>query len=202
MDKRIFTPAAFAAALALVMSFVIGAPVVSSQESTPVTVEAPEANAEAAIELHPAHIHSGTCDELGDVVYPLTDLQSAASIPDPDATPILDLGATPDAAAAIGLVDVVAQSNTVVEVSLEDLLAEDFAINVHESAENIQTYIACGEITGSAEGGELFIELQELNNSNFYGQAELSDQGDGTTIVHVSLYPTEVDGTPVASPAS
>ena len=34
-------------------------------------------------------------------------------------------------------------------MSLDDLLAGDYAINVHESAENIGEYIACGDIGGS-----------------------------------------------------
>ena len=201
MVKRIFTPAAFVAALALMMSFVASGPV-ASQESTPATVSAPETNAEAEIELYPVHIHSGTCDDLGDVVYPLNDLQAAAQVDDPDATPVLDLGATPDAASAVGLVDIVAQSGTDVDVSIDELLSEEYAINVHESEENIQNYIACGEITGSVENGDLFIELMEVGQSGFYGQAELSDNDDGTTIVNVSLYPLEVQGAPVATPAS
>lgn len=201
MVKRIFTPTAFVAALALMMSFVAAGPV-ASQESTPATVSAPETNAEAEIELHPAHIHSGTCDELGDVVYPLNDLQAAAQVDDPDATPVIDLGATPDAASAIGLVDVVAQSGTEVDVSIDDLLSEEYAINVHESPENIQNFIACGEITGSVEDGELTIDLQELNNTGYTGRALLTDQGDGTTIVNVSLFTSDQGGTQDATPAS
>ena len=201
MGKRILTPTALVAALALAMSLMTAGPAMS-QESTPVTVEAPESNAEAEIELHPAHIHAGTCDDLGDVIYPLNDLQAAVSIADPDATPVLDLGATPDAESAMGPFEVVAQSGTEVDVSLDELLSGEFAINVHESPENIQNYLACGEIVGTPENGELFIELMELGNSGFYGQAELSDQGDDTTIVNVSIYPVDVDATPLASPES
>src|SRR5688500_13818871 len=29
-----------------------------------------------ANEAHPAHIHSGTCEQLGDVVYPLADVMT------------------------------------------------------------------------------------------------------------------------------
>ncbi len=31
------------------------------------------------VEMHPAHIHSGTCAELGDVVTPLTDLSDPSA---------------------------------------------------------------------------------------------------------------------------
>ena len=39
-----------------------------AQDSTP------EAMAQSGEAPHPAHIHSGSCEELGDVVVPLTDI--------------------------------------------------------------------------------------------------------------------------------
>lgn len=63
----------------------------------------------------PMHIHSGTCAELGDVVYPLTNVEGGAS-------------------------------ETTVAAPLADLQAAAFAINVHESEEAIQNYVACGDI--------------------------------------------------------
>ncbi|MEZ4505121.1 MAG: CHRD domain-containing protein [Thermomicrobiales bacterium] len=75
---------------------------------------------------HPAHIHSGTCAELGDVVYPLTDVDAAG------------------------------ESVTVVDVPLADLLANGpYAINIHLSADDIGTYVACGDIPVEAVGGEV-----------------------------------------------
>lgn len=201
MPRRILAPAAIVATLSLVAAMVALGPVASGQEATPASVSAPDTDVVAEIEVHPAHIHNGTCDELGDVVYPLNDLQAAAQVADPDATPIQTTGATPDAEAAIGPVDVVAQSGTEVDVSLDELLGGEYAINVHESPENIQTYLACGEITGSPGDGELLIELEELNNSGYVGEARLADQGDGTTIVNVSLFPSDTVGTPVGTPA-
>ncbi len=74
---------------------------------------------------HPAHIHSGTCAQLGDVVYPLTD------------------------------VDASGESVTVVDVSLADLQTTGpYAINIHLSADEIGTYVACGDIPQTAAGGE------------------------------------------------
>lgn len=35
--------------------------------------------------VHPVHIHSGTCDELGDVVYPLEDIEGGVSETEIDA---------------------------------------------------------------------------------------------------------------------
>lgn len=65
---------------------------------------------------HPAHIHTGTCDAPGEVVYPLSNAEKGIS-------------------------------ETVVDASLDSILSGlPLLINVHESAKNIQNYIACGNI--------------------------------------------------------
>ena len=153
---------------------------------------------------HPAHIHTGTCETLGDVVYPLNDLTAPEMMGTPmagmDSTPMAGMSATPMA----GMGEVVAQSTTTVEASLDDILAAEHAINVHLSAEEIDVYIACGDITGTADGGQLQIELEELNNSGYQGMAILMDAGDGTTRVDVWLMQREdgMMGTPEATPSS
>jgi hypothetical protein len=95
-------------------------------------------------------------------------------------------------------------------------------INVHQSTDEIDTYIACGEIvpTGGpvgtaatpeteadagatpASGQQLQMPLLELNGSGYQGQATLVDLGDGTTEVTVQLLQVQTSGTPVASPTS
>jgi hypothetical protein len=79
------------------------------------------------------------------------------------------------------------RSVTEVEAALDDILAAEHAINFHESAENIETYVACGDLTGTPEDGALEVELEELNGSGVSGRAELEDNGDGTTTVTVEL---------------
>ena len=70
---------------------------------------------------------------------------------------------------------------------------------VHESAENIGNYIACGDLTVPATDGELHIDLKELNGSGYTGEAHLVDNGDGTTTVTVTLMMTgDEAATPVA----
>lgn len=160
----------------------------------------------------PAHIHSGTCAELGDVVYPLSDLLRTGGAVPPDATPVEGIptaepadNATPSMTeGGEGEATVFAGSTTIVEASLDDILAEEHAINVHLSEEEIGTYIACGDLTGEPTDGELDIDLQELNESGYTGHAQLLDNGDGTTTVTVELLAVEVDatGTPEATPAS
>lgn len=152
--------------------------------------------------LHPAHIHAGACPEVGDVVFPLENVVPADSdegmmdsaTPDAMSSPVADTGMS-DTETALG-------STTIVEASLEDILAAEHAINVHMSPEEMSVYVACGDITGTADAGKLMIDLEELNDSGLSGQATLMDNGDGTTTVvlelnHVSM---SMEGTPESTP--
>ncbi|MCC6790120.1 MAG: hypothetical protein IT336_00460 [Thermomicrobiales bacterium] len=152
-------------------------------------------------EAHPAHIHLGTCAELGEVVFPLTDVSAG----DASATPMaggMDVSEM-DEMVASPTVDedepeAIAWSETEVQAGLDEIIAGGHAINVHESMDNIQNYIACGEITGTPADGELEIELGELNDSGYEGSATLTDNGDGTTTVSIELYEAHDEmGTPV-----
>lgn len=129
-------------------------------------------------EAHPAHIHSGTCTELGDVVFPLSDVSADIVV---DGTPMAGEDMGPDDNA-------VQWSVTTVAAPLADIVSGGHAINVHESAENIGNYIACGTIGGVMMGSsDLAIGLGELNDSGYSGIARLHDNGDGTTLVTVYL---------------
>jgi hypothetical protein len=66
----------------------------------------------------PAHIHLGQCDNL-------------------DKAPKWKLEAVKDGS-----------STTVVPVSLDTILKEKSAINIHKSAAEIQVYVSCGNIIG------------------------------------------------------
>ena len=139
--------------------------------------QTPVSEADTAQEAHPAHIHSGTCDQLGDVVIPLVDVALPAD-------------ATHEGAETAHDVKV---SQTTVDMPLQDLLDGDYAINVHLSAEEIDTYIACGDIGGyvivdSSGQTELFIGLRELNDSGHTGVARLAIGEDpGQTDVSILL---------------
>ena len=65
----------------------------------------------------PAHIHEGTCADL-------------------DPTPKYPLN---DVAAG--------SSNTVIEVTLDELTADPHAVNIHKSAAEAAVYVACADIT-------------------------------------------------------
>ena len=150
---------------------------------TPAGQATPVAGAQQDDGPHPAHIHSGTCDELGDVVLPL----EAVAEPGGERR-----GAATAHPVKIGM--------TTVDAPLEDILAEDHAINVHLSEEEIDEYIACGNIVGvvhereNGEGAELVVGLAELNDSGHAGIAWLGDDGEGGTNVVVSLIEPEEMG--------
>lgn len=185
----------FIAAIVAATAMALGSPMALSQG----TPEATDAG-------HPAHIHSGTCESLGDVVFPLEDV----SVPNVDVSPVgtpnvvssPEIDNTPIADEALGDAPIIAESTSVVDASLEDILGAEHAVNVHESADNMGTFIACGDITGEPTDGMLEIEMQELNESGFSGGATLADNGDGTTTVIVTLTQEDVAGTPEATPAS
>lgn len=68
----------------------------------------------------PAHIHTGTCASPGSVSHSLTNVVSGAS------------------------------TTKVSNTTIDQLLAQPFSINVHQSADNLGVYVACGNITAPA----------------------------------------------------
>ena len=92
-------------------------------DQTRVVLDIQSRSATPVAPRQPAHIHKGTCEKL-------------------DPTP------------AYGLNDVKAGTSTsTVDVKLDDLINETVVINVHESAENVERYVACGVISaGDGKG--------------------------------------------------
>lgn len=143
-------------------------------------------------EAHPAHIHSGTCAQLGDVVFPLSDVSGAILV---DGTPMAGEATGPDD-------NPVEWSVTTVAAPLADIVSGGHAINIHESAENIGNYIACGSIGGVMSGSsDMAIGLGSLNDSGYSGVARLHDNGDGSTTVTVYLT-GDSDATPDSAVAT
>lgn len=76
----------------------------------------------------PAHIHVGSCANPGSVKYPLENV-------------------------------VEGKSETTINISMADLLKSlPLAINVHKSAQQVGTYVACGDITADAAAIEIGAE--------------------------------------------
>ena len=154
-----------------------------AQEGTP---------AAGGTEAHPAHVHAGTCDELGDVVFPLTNVSEMGMMQGM-------MGGTPEAVAPeMGMSEpmgaesaaMVETSYTLVDAALEEIVEGGHAINVHASEENIEAYIACGDIGGRIEtgpgmeqGGTLVVGLRELNDSGYAGIAVLEGRCDQSGVI-------------------
>lgn len=198
MRKSLLSPfVMLGAVFALVLAMVGGSAAVFGQGT-------PGASPEASTgPVHPAHIHAGACPEPGDVVFPLENvvaLDVNSDMATPAGTAMAD---TMDAGTPVAMDTVMPLgSMTVVEASLDDILGAEHAINVHQSPEELAVYVACGDITGEAENGELVVELGQLNDSGVEGQATLTDNGDGTTTVVIELRHVgmSMEGTPESTP--
>lgn len=176
------------------------------------------ANGTAAGAVHPGHIHTGTCDAVGEVVFPLND----ATATDMTGTPGTGANATSDTGANatsdtgangtpgtggnatsgdtgsddMARGEVIAESRTTIEASLDDILGAEHVINFHESAENIDNYIACGTVSGSPDDQDtLEIALDEQNDSGIDGRATLVDSSSGSIEVTVQLWHENGDDT-------
>jgi plastocyanin len=121
---------------------------------------------------HPVHIHLGSCDNLDpNPTFMLTDITAPA-------------GATAESSGPAAIP--VEESVTTVDATLDDLRTGGYAINAHESVDNIGTYIACGNLTSATTGDTLAVGLGELNDSGHAGIAVLTANGDQTD-VHIYL---------------
>ncbi len=180
---------AFVTSLALLLSAVV----VGAQSSTPMATT----ELTGSISM-PAHIHVGTCAQLGDIVYPLSNVGIPATAGTPTTgggTPIV--GGTPmsNAASTTGAPLPVYMSVTKINASIADILNGPHALNVHKSQQEIQTYVACGDVGGVQFGDTLAFGLHELNGSGLTGIALLSGDPSGGTNVVVYLSPTGSAGT-------
>lgn len=118
---------------------------------------------------HPSHIHTGDCSSIGDIIEGLSDVAVVGN----DAQ-----GAASAVRVDIGL--------TSIGTALADLLAADHSIVVHQSAEDL-TPIVCGAVGGHDVDGSFLVGLGAFGDSGYSGLAWLTDNGDGTTGVSVTI---------------
>ncbi len=145
---------------------------------------------------HPGHIHAGTCGEDLDPnpIGPLNNIEPRMNEESDD-----ENANTPQG--VLTAPGVLASLSEEVEVPWEDMLATSHAINIHESDENIDVYIACGDIGGVVVEGELVVSLQPQNDSGYTGIAVLTEDGDGNVDVEVYLSePAEASTQPEVTP--
>ena len=142
--------------------------------------------AQEASPARPSHIHVGDCDELGEVIQPLT----ALTVPGGDVLGNSDA--------------VVAEAAfTSIPQTIAELTAEDHALKVHLSKEQIQTYLACGDIGGTLDAnGAMIVGMKELDESGYAGIAYLEEQPNGTTSVSVMIARVIPRDTPIEESAA
>ena len=142
----------------------------------------------------PARIYAGRCGSLtANAAFQLIDI-----------SPIEGATETPQGA----LTAIPAEfSTTVVNTTIDDLLASDHAIDVRVDDTDPATSIACGDIGGPVESGpsgnELAVGLQQRGNSAYAGISWLQQETD-RTIVRVFLARGLEESAPVtvAQPAA
>jgi len=173
---------------ALVLGLVSAANVTAQQETPPPS--------------HPSHIHVGTCDDLDpNPVMPLNNIEPITSGDDDDD----DDEQSSDAQGVLTASQVLyAESDDGDQLSWDDMLAQSHSINVHESDENVQNYIACGEIGGVVVDDKLVIALHPVNDSGYHGIAILEKDDDNIDVeVYLTAPPVEnVTPTPDATPVT
>ena len=122
-----------------------------------------------------AHVHAGTCDELGIVVYSFPDIRTYQIAEGEDG--------------GVGAIELITGTT---ETALGDLFGEPFSIHIHESAQNKQRYLACSNIGGMpeapwSEGDGLTLEAIEQQDSGFSGFTTLRPAPNGGAQVTVVL---------------
>ncbi|MGH2548381.1 MAG: cupredoxin domain-containing protein, partial [Thermomicrobiales bacterium] len=123
----------------------------------------------AATDAHPSHIHNGDCTAPADVVFPLADVVPTASMGDDQSL-----------AVETGFMEVA--------TTLDDLTATPHSIVAHLSADEIGTYLVCGDITAATDG-LVVTPLKELAGSGYAGVAILRATDAGGVNVWVILFP-------------
>ena len=136
---------------------------------------------------HPAHIHDGSCPAPGAVVGPLNDV-SGEFLMDGTAMVTPAMGSTAAIPVEASFTSAVPAAD-VPQLSYADLFATPHSIVVHKSADDMGTYILCGDIGGPEMGmTDIAIGLGGLNDSGYTGIATIHDNGDST--VKVAVYIT------------
>jgi plastocyanin len=147
----------------------------SDQPATASDAAGPVRNSEPVEPSRLAHIHAGTCEELGIVVYSFPDIRTYR----------LD----EDEEAGVGSIELITGTT---QTPLSELFGEPFSVHVHESAQNKQTYIACSDIGARptapwSESDGLTLQALEQRDSGYSGFTTLRPTPDGRTQVTIAI---------------
>jgi hypothetical protein len=137
-----------------------------------------------------AFIRSGSCDQPGDVVEDVGDLEPEEGvwrvIGNDEQKP-----------------DVVYGEDEDIHQTIDELAGGDFVVTIHERDDVNSAVIACGAIPGTVgDDGTLMIDLDEVDGSGFTGRAHFApeqDDDDDETEVTVGVWQGG-SATPEATP--
>ena len=202
MRKSVLSPLFSLGVMLTFMLAALAGSVAASDQGTPEAEDSP---------MHPAHIHAGTCPDVGDVAYPLNfvvelddDMATPGAMSSPEAeSDDDDADGTAYAESDDDAADEdIYGSTTTVDASVDEILGSEHAVNLHLSKDQADVYIACGDLTGEPTNGELVIDLNEQNDSGVSGTATLTDNGDGTStlVIEVRHVSMNAEGTPESTP--
>lgn len=159
---------------------VVGGVVAQEQTPTPATIV-----------TKPAHIHMGSCAELDP--NPLVPLNDVGPRMKDD-----ELPAAEDIKGSLSAAPVEVSETEDLDINFDDLFTGAHAINVHESSQNPQNYIACGDIGGPVIDDKVFIALHQQNDSGYAGIAVVEKDGDDNSKVTIYLSSGLMVGAPAA----
>jgi hypothetical protein len=122
---------------------------------------------------HPARIHEGSCEALGRVAFRLNGVGASVDL---DNAPLeVSSEVNPDKAYQVML------SNTLIDNTLDGLLAGDYAVMIYESDEEMNA-ISCGNLGGVMDGDRLVTGLAEMGIPGHLGFAVFTPAGDQTEV--------------------
>jgi hypothetical protein len=122
---------------------------------------------------HPARIHEGSCEDLGRVAFRLNGVGASVDL---DNAPLdVPSEVNPDKAYQVML------SNTLIDGTLDDLLAGDYAVMIYESDDDM-TAISCGNLGGMLDGENLVTGLAEMGIPGHLGFAVFVPAGEQTEV--------------------
>ena len=173
------------AALALVAAVAPLTAPAFAQEEAPEVAPAAATPDPTSLLVFQAGVVAGTCEELGELVYPLADpTYGYALVPGGPAsgTP------PPGDARVVGAptANPAATSASTVPATIDELTDAPHAINVYGLPDDAGSSI-CGGIGGVRVGDELAFGLQERFGSDYVGTAHLRQNEDETTTVTLYL---------------
>jgi hypothetical protein len=137
---------------------------------------------------HPVLIHAGTCDDLGPVAFRLNGVGASVDL---DNAPI----ATPAAVNSDRAFQMMV-GDSIIDGTVEELLAEDHAVMIYESDEQMDA-IACGNVGGAMSGDTLITGLGEMGVPGHIGFALFQPESDRlavSVILGHALAPVSASG--------